>query len=353
MSNVLQTYLMYMSNWADESDEHIQDVIDEYKLFVQLEDFDSDKAVNQEFHTLVKLAEEVRDSTIAADALQISADAAAASAIWTFGFGMAAFATAEAGAVIASQVASAKSKKLNKKMGKIDTDISKLIGPSCDNWVKKYKLNNDMIAAKKNSAIDGAHARAILLKFIAAVVRKEGDITPERFRVYANSCKVVLKDEKAIGRVYDALDTINLSGANASDDEIAEVVDQLKNLATIPEALFIVRSVCVGYMTVSLLIVHQRIKTMAAKKGLEVEELETSALKEMQAMEKISVVIGCMVSVIDTVFQIYDIVKVTEQTKKMVHELNGPIKKNYLTFFNGIRDSAKAYVAALKEKDEN
>jgi len=170
--------------------------------------------------------------------------------------------------------------------------------------------------------------------------------------VYANSCRVVLKDEDSINKVYDALDTINLSGQNASDAEIGEVLDQLQNFAQLPETFTILKCVCVGYMVVSLLLVSKRINKIAKSKGMKVEELETTAIKEMETLEKVSVVIGCMVSVVDTIFQIYDIVKVVEQSKKMVDKINGPIKQNYLDFFNGIRDSARAYVAAINEKDD-
>jgi len=299
------------------------------------DDYDSDKSVDEEFAELDELA----------------VDAAATAAVWSFGLGMAAFTAMEMGAMLATMVASIKSHKLHKKMERIDRDISKKIGHNVDNWVKLYKQNNSMIAAKKNSAIDGAHARAILLKFIATIVRKEGKdkITPDRFRTYANSCRLVLKDETNINAVYDALDTINLSGQQATDAEIAIVMEQLNifGLHNQNTAMTIVKTITLGYMVLSLNIVRKRIKGIAKEKGMEVNDLETSAIKEMETMEKFSVAVGCMVAVVDTVFQVYGIVEVVDQTKKLVKEINGSIKQQYKDFFNGIRTSSIAYKKTL------
>ena len=67
-------------------------------------------------------------------------------------------------------------------MKTIDEDISKKIGKKVHQWVMVYKHNNKAIASKTDSSLDGPHARNILLKFIATVVRKEGEISIENFR---------------------------------------------------------------------------------------------------------------------------------------------------------------------------
>lgn len=89
-----------MSTWDSQSDTNIDRLIDEQKLFASLGNFSSDSAIDSEFDTLTKLAMEVRDLTIAADAIQIAADAAAVASIWSFGLGMAAFAALEAAKAI-------------------------------------------------------------------------------------------------------------------------------------------------------------------------------------------------------------------------------------------------------------
>lgn len=126
-STDLITYLNYMSTWETESDANIDTLISEHNLFVNLGDFNSDSAIDKEFTTLDNLACDVRDRTIAADATQISADAAAIASIWSFGLGMAAFAALEAAHIIEQKYISSKSKELNEKLTTVDTDISSQI----------------------------------------------------------------------------------------------------------------------------------------------------------------------------------------------------------------------------------
>ena len=68
--------------------------------------------------------------------------------------------------------------------------------------------------------------------------------------MYANSCRLVLKDESKINDVYDALDTINLSGQNATDAEIEIVLEQLNIFGFHNQnpAVTIVKTVTVGYV---------------------------------------------------------------------------------------------------------
>lgn len=91
MSTPLMTYLNYIITWDGEFDANITSLIKEQKTFISLGAFDAEAAVNSEFDDLIGEAITVRDLTIAQDALQMSADAAAVASIWTFGLGMAAF----------------------------------------------------------------------------------------------------------------------------------------------------------------------------------------------------------------------------------------------------------------------
>jgi len=96
-STDLITYLNYLSTWETESDNNIDALISELNLFVTLDDFESDSIVDKEFDELTDLAITVRNATIAADAIQMAADAAAVASIWSFGLSMAVFAALEAG----------------------------------------------------------------------------------------------------------------------------------------------------------------------------------------------------------------------------------------------------------------
>lgn len=55
-------------------------------------------------------------------------------------------------------------------------------------------------------------------------------------------------------------------------------------------------------------------------------------------------------SVADAVLEIIDIVDVVEQSKTIVDNLNGKIKKSYKDFINGIKEAGKHYNDATTKK---
>ena len=85
---------------------------------------------------------------------------------------------------------------------------------------------------------------------------------------------------------------------------------------------------------------------------LPLEETESNAFMMMDAVGKFAVGVAVVMSVVDAVMSVIDIVDIVEQTKKMVNKLNDDIKPDYKEFFNGIKDSAKAYNAAISEEVE-
>lgn len=348
MSNVLQTYLEYMALWANESDVNIAAIIEEYQLYLQLGEFDANSVINSEFDTLVDLAKDARDATVAADVMQLAADVTALTAVYAFGMSMGAFAFLESQAVILEQVASTKSQELNGKLATIDTDIASQIDENVEAWVTKYKANNVVLAAKKNSSVDGPHSRAILLRFIAAVVTAEGEIDNENFRTYAEQCAEVLKSEDEITAVYEALDKVNINGLDATDDDIATVLDKMSVFNGFRYQMTMAKAIILPMMTLSLKINNQRIKKIAKKRGVEVDELGNDMYYEtMGRIDASAVFLGMMVSIIDIFIQIYDIADVCHQTRQMVKLLEGTIKTHYKEFFNGISESAVAYKAAI------
>lgn len=52
----------------------------------------------------------------------------------------------------------------------------------------------------------------------------------------------------------------------------------------------------------------------------------------------------------DAVLEIIDIVDVVEQSKTIVDNLNGKIKKSYKDFINGIKEAGKHYNDATTKK---
>lgn len=343
-STDLISYLLYMSTWDGESDNNIDPLISEHNQFVNIGDFDSDTVVNGEFETLTGLAMEVRNLTIAADATQIAADAAAIASIWSFGLGMAAFAALEAAEYIEQKVISSKSTALNNKLTTADTDISVAIGDQVKNYVAIYKANNNMIASKAPTGLDTRTCRSLLLQFMAQVERKT-TLTADNFRKYAESARLVYNSSE-IQQVYDALDTLNLS--NRTDADVKQFMEALAGF-TFPgkEAISLVRNFCIAIMFYKLKIATDTIREQAEAAEIPLEEVNATVFETLDAAGKFVAVLTIIMSVVDVIFDILDIVDVVEQCDKMCDELNGTIKQSYLDYFNGIKIASAAYKAAI------
>jgi hypothetical protein len=342
-STDLITYLNYISTWETESDENIDPIISEHDQFVNLGDFSSDGAVDSEFATIVSLAHEVRDLTIAADATQIAADAAAVAAIWTFGLGMAAFAALEAAEYIERGVISSKSSALTTKLSTADTDISAQISEPVKNYIAIYKSNNNLIASKAPTGLDQRTCRSLLLQFLAQVQRKT-TLTAANFKLYAGSARILYNSDE-INRVYDALDTLNLS--DRTDQDVSQFMNVLSGLDYPATELSLVRNFCIAIMFNRLGVAQATIEAQAEAAGIPLEEVEASAFGTMSAAGKFVTVVAVVMSVVDVIFQILDIVDVVEQCEKMCDDLNGTIRQSYKSYFNGIKTSSAEYRAAI------
>ncbi|KAF7537317.1 hypothetical protein G7054_g3845 [Neopestalotiopsis clavispora] len=345
MSTDLITYLNYISTWETQSDANIQAVIDEHNLWLALGDFDSDDAVNQEFNTLVGLVTDVRNETIAADAIQIAADAAAVAAIWSFGLSMAAFVALEAAEAIDKDVISSKQGDLNNKLKTVDTDIAAIIGDKVNLYVTAYKANNTMLMANPPAGLDNKTVRALLLQFVAQVQKFTGQLNVANFKQYAASARLLFASDE-INAVYDALDKLNLSAK--TDADIQQFLSFLKGL-TFPDSqwLTIVQGLSIAIMSYNLNIANKTIEENAKAAGFEVEEVESSTFGMLDAVGKFVTVVAVVMSVVDVVLDIIDIKDIVQQTNQMVDSLNGSIKQSYLDYFNGIKDSSNAYNAAI------
>jgi hypothetical protein len=346
-STDLITYLNYISTWETESDANIDVLITEQRLFANLGNYNSDTAVNSEFDTLLSLACEVRDLTIAADATQMAADAAAVASIWSFGLGMAAYAALEATELIERAVISSKSKDLNAKLDTADTDISSQISPDVNSYVTAYKQNNNLIISKAPKGLDTQTCRSNLMQFMAQVQRKSGKLDAATFRQYAESARIVYSSDE-INKVYDALDELNLSAK--TDADIKKFMNTLNGFQAPAGATFgkvIVTNVALGLLSYKLKIANAKIKTMAEEQGIAPEEVDTTAFAEMDMWGKFAAGVTVIMSVIDVVLNIIDIVDVVEQCKTMCDKLSGDIKSSYLSYFNSIRDASAKYREAV------
>lgn len=348
MSTDIFAFLNYMSGWTGGTDENIQSLIDEHNLFVSLGNFNSDAAIDTEFNTLVKMATTVRDETIAADALHISADAAAVASIWSFGLGMLAFAALETSALILKATISSQSKDLNNKLTTVDTDIAALIDPKVFQYIAAYKANNSIVAAKQTTGMDGQTCRSILLQFMAQIEMAGGKLDVATFKQYANSARMLFNSEE-IKAVYDALDKLNMS--SKSDDDLKNCIDSIKGFTFGGStALTIVRFGSIGIMANRMKVATKKLAQYNEIAEIVGAEKKTSVFKMMDCWGKFFAGIVVIASVADAILEIIDIVDVVEQTKKMVDDLNGKIKTSYKDFFNGIKEAAKHYNEAITKK---
>ncbi len=346
-STDLMAYLNYMATWDSESDANIDSIIKEQNLFLNVGDYDSDTAVNNEFNTLNDLACEVRNLTIAADATQIAADAAAVASIWSFGMGMAAYAALEATEIIERKVISSKSKKLNDKLTDADADISASISSNVKDYVAKYKENNNLIVSKAPVGLDTKTCRSYLMQFTADVQRRTGKLDAATFKKWAESARLLFNSDE-INKVYDALDKLNMSAK--TDADVKQFMDVLAGF-TPPQGVAIAKDLLMGVsiliMFRKLQIANKSIKLAAEEAGIPLEEVNTSAFEKMDAVGKFVTVVAVIMSVTDIVFNILDIVDVVKQCNKMCDQLQGPIKQSYLDYFNGIKEASKQYNAAI------
>ena len=81
MSTNLAAYLNYMSTWDGESKENIDAILKKHDLFINLDNFDLDSAIDREFEELHNLACSLCNQTIALNSTQILANAVAVTAI--------------------------------------------------------------------------------------------------------------------------------------------------------------------------------------------------------------------------------------------------------------------------------
>ena len=348
MSTDLMVYVNYMANWENGTEEQIQHLIDEVTLFKSLGDFKSDSAVNEEFKTLITLAEKLRNETIEADAIQLSADAAAVASFFSFGLSMVAFLGFESIHNAMEKNISKDSEELNNKMETIDVDISKKIDQNVYKYITDYKKNNKMISVQSPKALNLEEARANLMQFMAQVEKRfkdKGGLTVANFKLLAASARLAF-DSEEIKKVYDALDDLNLS--NKSQEDVNKLMDILKGFdLPDPKAIALIQGLSIVVVNSKMNIAKEKIEASCEEAGIAVEEYDDTAFGMMDAVGKFALGVTVVISVANAIIEVLDIVKVVEQTKEMVDKLNDTIKPNYLSFFNSIKESSKAYNKAI------
>ena len=186
------------------------------------------------------------------------------------------------------------------------------------------------------------------MQFMAQVEKRfkdKGGLTVANFKSLAASARLAF-DSDEISKVYDALDELNLS--NKSQEDVNKLMDTLKGI-DIPgrEAIALVQGLSISVVGKKMDITKEKLEAACKEADIPAEEYDGAAFGMMDAVGKFAAGVAVVMSVVDVIMDIIDISDIVKQTKKMVDKLNDTIKPNYLSFFNGIKESSKAYKKAI------
>jgi hypothetical protein len=353
-STGLMNYIAYIGSWSDSTDKEIEGILNETKLFTNVGAFKSDPAVKEEFDDLVSRAKTIRDLTVAADLIQITADAAAIGAVWSFGIGMGAFVALEVTEAIDKAIISKKAGQLTEKLKSIDTDISSKISPKVDDYIKAYKGNNKTIAEKRTKGMDEIQARTFLLQFTAEIKRYnnqkgKGEITVDQFRNYIAAARKFYNSSE-IKKVCDALDDLTLS--EKKDIDLDEFSKRMKDIVShIDHQIYLsIITVSAAYAAMSIVHKGQDLIIRLEENGvIEVGELD-GVFNFFKGCEVITAGIAITLAVVDIILEIINIVDVIEQSNQWCYRLNEEIRPKYISYFKSIKTASTAYNAAVASK---
>lgn len=345
-STGLITYLNYISNWSLESYKNIECLISEFKAFLKLKDLNPDPIIDEEFTKLVSLATTVRDVTIAADATQLAADAAAVAMIWTFGLSMAVYAALEVTEIIERAVISDKSAELNKKLKDLDVTLASKMGSNVKAYITKYKANNKIIV-EQATELDKNMCRSYLMQFMANVQRKATSFDVATFRRFARAARIMY-NSKQIQAVYAQLDKYVLGNKNDDDTTaLMKVTAQFLDDLHMPSDYSCLITGEVLSTMLSAKVTPEHISKVARRVGYPIEEVDDAAVSISESVGTFTAVVGVVLGIVNSVLIIINIVDVVHQYDKWIAELDGPIRKHYKDFYNGLCASSKKYRKAV------
>lgn len=339
-----------MATWDGQSETNIDNIISEYNKFLGLGDFEYESGVDSVINNLKSIAKTIEEETIAADAVQMTADAAAVASIWSFGIGMAVYAAAEVTEKVLQAVISSKSTELNNKLKSADTDIAAKVGHGIPDYIALYKKNNDVIAGAMPKGLDTKTSRAILFKFISNVKKSNnGVLNVTLFKKYAEAARI-FKDGNQISKLLDALDLFTLSGQTQAD--VDKLVATMKGI-TYPSdtAQQLVYNIAFGIMVYKLKVATDKINKAAqnAEDPVAEEETTDSAFEELDAFGKFAAAIVVVMSIVDIVMAIINIVDVVKVYNEWVTQFD-TIGNNYKAFYKGLKEASVQANQALKKK---
>ena len=346
MSTDLISYLNYIAGLENATDKQLQDVIDERAQFIMLGKSDMmtkiDTSIDSVFDKIDDLAKQLEVGEIADESIQLAEDAAAVAALWSFGLGMAAFATLAATDMALKAEIKSKEEDLNKHLASADKDIADGVGGPCAKYTALVKINNNFIKASSPKGLTPQTARSYLYNFMDYLSRN-GGMALTNFRKYIEVARLT-KDDANISKIYDILDKFTLSGDHG-EDKIKEALKKMKDTGISTEKLQMARGCTIAIWIYKMNVSAKKISKAAADPEAEVppEEAEVSVLKNMDTMGKAMATFTIVISLVDAALNIYNIVKTVERYNESV-KTYAQARKQYKAFYKGLHDASVKYI---------
>ena len=343
MSTDLITYLNFIAGLENATDTQLQDIIDERAQFILLGKSDMmtsiDNSIDSVFDKIDTLAKQLEEEEIAKESVELAEDAAAVSAIWSFGLSMAAFAALAATDIALKAAIKAKEDDLNDHLASADQDIADKVGGSCAQYIDLTKKNNNFIKASSPEGLTPQTARSYLYNYMDYISRN-GGVGLDNFKKYIEVARLT-KDDANINSIYDILDEFTLSDDHG-EEKIKEALQNMTATGIDTQYLQFARGFTYAIWVYKMRVSAKAIKSAAADADVPPEEAEVSVLENMDNVGKAMAAFTIVMSIVDAALNVYNIVKTVERYEENV-KIFAKARGQYKEFYQSLYDASVEY----------
>ena len=344
MSTDLITYLNFIAGLENATDDQITDIITERTKFMGLGKSDmmtrSESAINGVFDKIDSLAKQLEEEEIAQESVKLAEDAAAVAAIWTFGLSMAAFAALAITDAALGAAIKAKENDLYNHLSSADKDIADKMGGVVSEYVDLFTKNNNYIKASSPTGLTSQTARSYLYNFMDYLsLHADGGVTVENFKKYIEVARVT-KDDANIEKIYDILDGFTLS--NKGPEDIKNALTKINSSGFNTTSLEMIRGFTYAIWVYKLRVSSKDLSAAAKEAGIPPEEAEVSVFENMDTLGKAMAAITIIVSVIDAILNVYNIVETVKRYKENIKIFNDA-RGQYKDYYKNVYDASVKY----------
>jgi hypothetical protein len=342
----LEEYLNYIFTWENESDEHINSIISELNLLLDISKyhFEPDDAIEQQFNELIVLLFQVERTVIRQKVMQYLANASAITCLFGFGLGMVNLIYAEMEYTLSAWSISEEMEIFLKKLETIDFKIAEDMGETVKNYMVTYKRNNETIAEKGSLRISTTECRVYLLQFMFEIYSKKGQFDVATFRKWAHSARLVY-DSKEVKDIQDALN--NVSKSKDPEDAIHTLGKFIASNNDQPSTSLVVG---LAFLTMSYYhkIETNQLKIVAEEKGIPSEYLSTNGFATRTTVEHLIDNLVVTRKIVSQVLTMCEIKHVVDQIGAWDTALLGGthFQENYRKYFYNLNHASISFNVA-------